>query len=72
MAKAVFEYDTIDDAHEISINAHIDDVTQMIEGVRDYVHHLYNDEEREEIPVEEICNKLNNIIDAWYFIEKVQ
>lgn len=72
MAKCTFTYDTINDAHEISINAHIPEVTQMIEGVKDYVHHLYNNEEREEIPVEEICNKLNDITDAWYFIEKIQ
>lgn len=72
MGKAIFSYDTIDEAHEISINSHIREVTKMIEDIRGYAHHLDRWEERDSIPVDEIVDKIHSITDAWYYIEKVQ
>ena len=72
MGKATFSYDTIDEAHEISVNAHIMEVSNMIEAVRNYARHLNKYEERNEIPTDEVADKLFDLTSEWGYIEKMQ
>lgn len=71
MGKATFSYDTIDEAHEISVNAHITEVSRMIEEVRNYARHLDKYEERKEIPTDEVADTLFDLTSGWGYIEKM-
>lgn len=72
MAKAIFEFDTIDDAHEISMCANLREISLILDNINNYARNLDKYEERENIPTEEIVDKLRNYLDRWYYIDKME
>lgn len=70
MGKVKFEFDTAEENNDIELCANRYKLAQMLYDIQDYIRNLNKYEERNEIPVEEISEKLSTMIEDWYMISK--
>lgn len=71
MSKVVFEFDGNEEPYDITLCTHRVDLAVMLENVNEYARELTKYESRAEIPVEEVAQKLSDIIQEWYYISDV-
>lgn len=69
MAKVIFEFNDAEEKHDINLIVNRHRLASMLYEVQNYARNLYKYEERNEIPAEEISNKLQEIINDWYTIQ---
>lgn len=69
MAKVTFEFDDIEENGEILLTANRKNLAFMLYDISQYRRKLYKYENRENIPTQEIIDKLDNLLDTWYNLE---
>lgn len=69
MAKVTYTLDDVEDDYDMKLITNRREMAYMLDEIRNYIRNLNKYEERNEIPTEEISNKLSNIIDKWYYID---
>lgn len=69
MGKVNFEFNAIDEQYDIALCTNRYKLASMLEEISNYRRNLYKYEEREQIPTEEIVNKLDNMLNDWYYID---
>lgn len=69
MAKVTFEFDDIEENGEILLTANRKNLASMLYDIGQYRRELYKYESRENIPTQEIIDKLDNLLDTWYNLE---
>lgn len=69
MAKVTFEFDDIEENGEILLTANRKNLASMLYDISQYRRELYKYESRENIPTQEIIDKLDNLLDTWYNLE---
>ena len=71
MGKIIYEFkDTdADDVHSVTLINNRYKMATMLYNITDYIRTLRKYEERQNIPVEEIADKLSDIVADWYIIE---
>lgn len=68
MGKVNFEFDAIEEQNDIALCTNRYKLASILEEISNYRRNLYKYEEREQIPTEEIVNKLDGMLDGWYYI----
>lgn len=71
MGKVKFEFDTIEEQNDIALCTNRYKLALMLSNISDYRRTLYKWEEREQIPTEEIVNKLDDLLSDWYYIDNL-
>ena len=69
MAKVTFEFDDIEENGEILLTANRKNLASMLYDIGQYRRELYKYESRENIPTQEIIDKLDNLLNTWYNLE---
>ena len=69
MAKVTFVFDDIEENGEILLTANRKNLAFMLYDISQYRRKLYKYENRENIPTQEIIDKLDNLLDTWYNLE---
>lgn len=69
MAKVTFEFDDIEENGEILLTTNRKNLASMLYDIGQYRRELYKYESRENIPTQEIIDKLDNLLDTWYNLE---
>ena len=69
MAKVTFEFDDIEENGEILLTANRKNLASTLYDISQYRRELYKYENRENIPTQEIIDKLDNLLDTWYNLE---
>lgn len=69
MAKVTFEFDDIEENGEILLTANRKNLAFMLYDISQYRRKLYKYENRENIPTQEIIDKLDNLLNTWYNLE---
>lgn len=69
MAKIILEFDDIDDSHDLSLCCNRHKLASMLYNIENYARGLRKYEERNEIPTEEVVNKIQHILSDWYVIQ---
>ena len=70
MAKVTFEFDDREEHDEVLTIANRFVLKGMLYDLAEYRRHLYKYENRGEIPVNEIIDKLDTILKDWYNLEE--
>ncbi|WP_304393104.1 hypothetical protein [uncultured Clostridium sp.] len=71
MGKVKFEFDAIEEQNDIALCTNRYKLASMLSNISDYRRTLYKWEEREQIPTEEIVNKLDDLLSDWYYIDNL-
>lgn len=71
MGKVKFEFDAIEEQNDIALCTNRYKLALMLSNISDYRRTLYKWEEREQIPTEEIVNKLDDLLSDWYYIDNL-
>lgn len=69
MAKVTFEFDDIEENGEILLTVNRKNLASTLYDISQYRRKLYKYENRENIPTQEIIDKLDNLLDTWYNLE---
>ena len=69
MAKVTFEFDDIEENGEILLTANRKNLASTLYDIGQYRRELYKYESRENIPTQEIIDKLDNLLNTWYNLE---
>lgn len=68
MGKVTFEFNDGEEMYDISLCTNRYKMASMLDEVQNYVRHLNKYEERSEIPVTELIDKLEDMVHCWYHI----
>lgn len=68
MGKVTFEFDEIEDSQDIKQITNRYKLCGILNDVSNYRRELYKYETRGEIPVNEIIDKLDDILNEWYHL----
>lgn len=71
MGKVNFEFDAIEEQNDIVLCTNRYKLASMLSEISNYRRSLYKYEEREQIPTEEIINKLDGLLEDWYYIDNL-
>lgn len=71
MGKVNFEFDAIEEQNDIALCTNRYKLASMLSEISNYRRSLYKYEEREQIPTEEIINKLDGLLEDWYYIDNL-
>lgn len=71
MGKVNFEFDAIEEQNDIALCTNRYKLASMLSEISNYRRTLYKYEERKQIPVDEIVNKLDDLLNDWYYIENI-
>lgn len=68
MGKTIFEFDNGEDMYDISLCTNRYKMAHMLDEVQNYVRHLNKYEERSEIPIDELIDRLGDMVHEWFHI----
>lgn len=71
MGKVKFEFDAIEEQNDIALCTNRYKLASMLSDIADYRRTLYKYEERKDIPTEEIVNRLDSMLEDWYYIDNM-